>query len=119
MPKSEKDIAETFRQLVQGARERKNRIKMVESTGSGYGSKLVPVLAANDYALDEGESSVFGRELGGDGGAQRACAVVKRTLLIAGRDYAHEKKCLACWSGRRAGGTQLLGCKLCAMAFHP
>ena len=40
MPKSEKDIGDEFRRLVHGARERKSRIKMVASEGSGYGSKV-------------------------------------------------------------------------------
>ena len=56
MPKSEKDIGDEFRRLVTGARERKSRIKMVASEGSGYGSKYVPVLTSNDYSLEEGRS---------------------------------------------------------------
>ena len=43
VPKSDKEISEEFRSLVHGARVRKNRIKMVASDGSGYGSKMVPV----------------------------------------------------------------------------
>ena len=46
-------------------RQRKNRIKMVESEGSGYGAKAVPVLTANDYDLESGERSVFQQELKG------------------------------------------------------
>ena len=56
VPKSEKDIGDEFRRLVTGARERKSRIKMVASEGSGYGSKYVPVLTSNDYSLEEGRS---------------------------------------------------------------
>jgi hypothetical protein len=47
-------------------RERKNRITMVSGKGTGYG-KSVPVLAANVYSLQEGERSVFQRELKGQG----------------------------------------------------
>ena len=97
VPKSEKDIGDEFRRLVHGARERKSRIKMVASEGSGYGLKYVPVLAANDYTLEEGESSVFASELGGAEGAKEACALVKRKMCVPGRDYAHETGCLACF----------------------
>eukprot|EP00966_Prymnesium_polylepis_P101434 2349272-Prymnesium_polylepis.1 len=134
VPKDERDIGDAFRKLVAGARERKQRIKLVASDGSGYGSKYVPVLASNDYSLEEGEGSVFARELGNVAGFKDACAVVKRTLSIAGRDYSHETTCLACFidgsngAGGKAkarspskagGGAALLGCKLCAMAIHP
>jgi len=46
-------------------RQRKNRIKMVNGEGSGYGSKSVPVLNSNDYDLQSGERSVFQQELKG------------------------------------------------------
>ena len=36
---------------------------MVSGLGSGYGAAYVPVLASNDYTLEEGESSVFSWEL--------------------------------------------------------
>lgn len=46
-------------------RQRKNRIKMVDAEGSGYGAKAVPVLNSNDYDLQSGERSVFQQELRG------------------------------------------------------
>ena len=46
-----------------GKREKKSRIVHVEGTGSGYGKATVPVLASNNYELENGESSVFDREL--------------------------------------------------------
>ena len=73
---------------MQGKREKKDRIKMVAAAGSGYGSKLVPVLAQNDYDLGKTQS-VFERELGGRADRE-AFKVEKRKLLVAGRDYAHE-----------------------------
>ena len=120
VPKSQAEIGNEFRAILQGARERKSRIKMVASEGSGYGAKYVPVLASNNYSLNEGEGSVFQRELGGHGGAQAACAVVKRKLSIAGRDYAHETSCLACFAsgGKATASGPLLTCKLCPMVFH-
>ena len=110
---------------MQGQRERKQRIKLVASDGSGYGAKYVPVLASNDYALNEGETSVFQRELGG--ASKDAFAVHKRRLTIAGRDYAHETTCLACYGDSKSSmltsskllkPSKLLTCKLCPMAFH-
>lgn len=125
LPKSERDIAEQWRLEVQGKREKKSRVKMVESDGSGYGAKLVPVLTTNDYELGRGQS-VFERELGGRVD-QQAFKVEKRKLLVAGRDYEHEKTCLTCFvapcddAARSTGPKQpaLLGCRLCPMAFHP
>ncbi|KAH8084456.1 helicase [Aureococcus anophagefferens] len=94
-PKTSKDIAATWKGLVaEGKRDRKQRVKMVEAAGSGYGSKLVPVLASNDYGLYDGESSVFDRELGGADAS--AFAVQKRRVLVPGRDYAHETTCRLC-----------------------
>ena len=95
MPKSEKEIGEEFRRVVQGKRQHKSRIKMVASEGSGYGQAYVPVLAANNYSLEQGEGSVFACELGG------ACKAdyqePKKKMSIAGRDYAHEITCLECF----------------------
>ena len=98
--------------------------------------------------IHPGEASVFDRELGGDGASKGRCAVQKRRLCVAGRDYDHEATCLACLVDDRGGGgggggaaaqagaptppmppthptrpthptqPKLLGCRLCAMAFH-
>ena len=62
LPKRVDDIAAQWRQLQSGARERKQRIKMVASDGSGYGAKFVPVLASNDYDLEVGGGGVGARE---------------------------------------------------------
>lgn len=42
MPKSEKDIAEQWREAVQGKREKKARVKLVAAEGSGYGERRPP-----------------------------------------------------------------------------
>ena len=42
-----------------GKRQRKNRIVQVKGIGSGYGSATVPVLARNNYDLEDGEPSVW------------------------------------------------------------
>ena len=88
------------------------------SGGCGY-----PHPHPHPHPDQEGEGSVFQRELGG-GGAKDVCAVVKRKLSIAGRDYAHETTCLACFAGSgsggkaAAGGELFLRCRLCPMALH-
>ena len=134
-PKTSKDIAATWKGLVaEGKRDRKQRVKMVEAAGSGYGSKLVPVLASNDYGLYDGEQSVFDRELGGADAA--AFAVQKRRVLVPGRDYAHETTCLNCFrdaqgkpqgkkrraaapaAAAKAGEGPLRKCRLCPMVVH-
>lgn len=49
-------------QQLSSKRNRKSRIDMVAGKGSGYGG-AVPVLKSNNYDLENGESSVFDREL--------------------------------------------------------
>ena len=53
--------------------------------------------------LENGESSVFDRELGGRATAA-AYGVQTRRLSIAGRDYAHEPSCIACFRATGDGG---------------
>ena len=92
-------IAETWK------RERKNRIKMVDGMGSGYGAKAVPVLAANDYDLLTGERSVFDRELNGRTQVQKKKKVQK--------DFHHQDFCQSCGSGGR-----LVCCPRCPVSLH-
>lgn len=71
-------------------RVRKNRIKMFDGTGSGYGLKAVPVLASNDYDLATGEKSVFDRELKG-----RHQQHKKKSAKI----FEHQDFCQSCGDG--------------------
>ncbi|KAH8098631.1 helicase [Aureococcus anophagefferens] len=113
---SHRDISEQWKHVVDGRRERKQRIKMVEGKGTGYGG-AVPVLACNDYELEAGEASVFDRELKG-ANSDGAFAVQKRAMVIAGRDYAHEAEPLCCFgTGKRTSGP-VLECAFCPMVFH-
>jgi len=75
-------------------RQRKNRIKMIESKNSGYGSKAIPVLAANDYDLQSGERSVFQQELRGRPGDY---AVAKKKK--AGPTFDMQDHCQLCGDG--------------------
>ena len=86
-------------------RQRKNRIKMLDGKGSGYGSASVPVLAANNYDLLEGEKSVFDRELLG-----KHKKTVKKK---AGKDFENQDFCQVCGDG----GT-LFCCPRCPMSVH-
>eukprot|EP00965_Chrysotila_dentata_P140445 4642988-Pleurochrysis_carterae.AAC.1 len=114
-----------------GKRERTNRISFVDGRGSGYGSS-VPVLASNQYGLGH-SLSVFDRELHGKVDRD-AYGVTKRKVHIAGRDYDHERICIACFSegegvpgwrpctfdyfGRPCDEREMLKCKLCPMVMH-
>lgn len=62
-PASLSGISDEWRQLQNEKRQRKSRLVMLDGKNSGYGMKAVPVLAANNYELQNGESSVFSREL--------------------------------------------------------
>lgn len=77
-------------------RERKNRIKLVEGMGSGYGLKAVPVLKSNDYDLESGERSVFQQELGGRTGNFKN---VGCKHLKGGVDFQWQAVCQVCGDG--------------------
>lgn len=65
-PKNLQGIAHLWKEieaLGNKKRAKKSRIVLLEGKGSGYGSATVPVLASNNYDLQNGESSVFDREL--------------------------------------------------------
>ena len=76
-------------------RHRKNRIKMVEAKGSGYGAKVVPVLTTNDYDLATGERSVFQQELGGREHSQ----IERAKPLKGGVDFQWHNACQVCGDG--------------------
>eukprot|EP00560_Eucampia_antarctica_P009096 CAMPEP_0197826904 /NCGR_PEP_ID=MMETSP1437-20131217/3791_1 /TAXON_ID=49252 ORGANISM="Eucampia antarctica, Strain CCMP1452" /NCGR_SAMPLE_ID=MMETSP1437 /ASSEMBLY_ACC=CAM_ASM_001096 /LENGTH=234 /DNA_ID=CAMNT_0043427543 /DNA_START=300 /DNA_END=1005 /DNA_ORIENTATION=+ len=56
--KNVRNITDQWGQVAQSfKRTRKSRIVMLDGLGSGYGSASVPVLSANNYELQNGESS--------------------------------------------------------------
>lgn len=92
-------------------RVRKSRIVNVDGIGSGYGSKSVPVLAANNYDLEGGERSVFQQELGGKNGNY---GEVKKNRLKAGVDFDQQDHCQVC-----GDGGNIVLCESCPVAVHP
>jgi hypothetical protein len=86
-------------------RQRKQRITMVASNGSGYGS-MVPVLAANNYDLETGERSVFQQELKGK--AQQEPKKRKKKEVFVNQDF-----CQSCGDG----GLIVL-CPRCPVSLH-
>jgi len=91
-------------------RNRKSRIVNVKATGSGYGSTSVPVLAANNYDLENGESSVFQRELGGRKGD---FGEIKRKVKKSGVDFESQDFCQVC-----GDGGLILCCPRCPVCVH-
>ena len=63
VPKSISGIADDWMKIQNKKRQSKSRLIMVNGIASGYGNAFVPVLSANNYDLQNGEGSVFSREL--------------------------------------------------------
>lgn len=92
-------------------RERKSRLVTITDE---YGAQH-QVLKNNTYSLLEGESSVFKQEFRGRSSCELSSLrdPEKRRMQIAGRDYANEDHCLACWDGG-----ELILCDRCPAAYH-
>lgn len=89
-------------------RDRKSRVVMVKGNGSGYGSAYVPVLASNNYELENGESSVFDKELKG----KKVAATSSRKKEV--QKFAHQDFCQACGGS----GPNMLRCPRCPISLH-
>ena len=95
-----RDIAAEFNaQILTGKRERKKTTMEID----GH-----TVLKANNYSLEEGESSVFAREV-----KQKKQEGKKQRAQVAGRDYGHSYTCQACWDGG-----DIVCCDLCPVSVH-
>ena len=95
-----KDIAAEFQsQILTGKRERKKTT--IEIDGH-------TVLKANNYSLEEGEQSVYAREV-----KQKKQAEKRARAQVAGRDYGHSSTCQVCWDGG-----DIVCCDLCPASVH-
>ena len=97
---SMKDIAAEFSsQILSGKRSRTKTTMQID----GH-----TVLKANNYSLEDGESSVFARET-----KQQKENNKKPRAQVAGRDYGHSYTCQACWDGG-----DIVCCDLCPVSVH-
>jgi len=87
-------------------RQRKDRIKFIQSKNSAWGSKDIPILASNDYSLESGERSIFQQELRGRSGGHSK-------KKKAGPQFEMLDHCQKC-----GDGGFLVGCPRCPVALH-
>ncbi|KAG7366569.1 SNF2-related protein [Nitzschia inconspicua] len=110
IPKSLRGIGDLWHSIrtIEGTtRERKSRLVMVDGKGTGYGKQYVPILASNNYDLDSGESSVFGRELGKS--QQKLAAVPSKRVS----KFENSPFCQVCQDGG-----SLVVCPNCPVSLH-
>ena len=112
VPKSLRGIERLWREIeqIKGIkREVRNRIVMTDGYGSGYGGKggQVPVLASNNYDLQSGESSVFGRELSHN--QKKKAAIPTKSV----KSFENSDVCQICHDGGR-----IMVCPLCPVSLH-
>jgi hypothetical protein len=93
-------------------RRRKARTYAVTVAGVG----VVQVLNQDDYTLNQGEPSVYDKEVkvkvsAPPKGGQTFVPTSGRQ--VAGRDYQHQDFCQECWDGG-----ELVICDICPAAFH-
>ncbi|KAK9837753.1 hypothetical protein WJX74_004265 [Apatococcus lobatus] len=97
-----KDISQDFWGTKDAKRLRKQRLMQIDGHA---------ILRQNAYDLNEGEQSVFGRELNM---SRELAQVKKRKLQKPGRDYTWSSNCQACGQGG-----ELALCDQCPCALHP
>lgn len=99
---------ESVGEMGKGKRTRKSRILQVESKGSGWGASggYVPVLAINDYDLNAGEPSSWGREL------KKATMVPEKKKTVT-PPFVNQDFCQMC-----GDGGVLIECPRCPVSVH-
>jgi len=101
-------ISAQWRKMQDEKRKCKNRLLMITNNKAGYGKTLIPVLAANNYDLESGESSIFSRELKSD---RRSSSGTKSKTRKSFFD--HQDFCQRC-----GGDGTIILCPRCPIAVH-
>ena len=104
--KNKKKMSQTELGVTWKKRVSKKRIVMVQGLGSGYGAAHVPVLASNNYDLEDGEPSVMDKELLKY--KQKAEKKKKKA-----RKFTHQMSCQHCGESG-----ELLLCSQCPNSVH-
>ncbi len=100
----ELQTGQSIEEMGKGKRNRKSRVLQVEGMGSGYGSAHVPVLAMNNYDLQSGEPSSWGRE------TKKVVAVQKKKKVVK---FINQDFCQMCGEGGL-----LIECGRCPISVH-
>ena len=122
------DINDAWEAIASSKREAKSRLRMEKVAGVGE----VAVLRENDYCMGEEMPNAGRQKMHDDDAREKATG-----RQVAGRDFAHESRCLHCWKGPKKAkngvcapvgkapsgghsgvGGGLRGCDLCPASFH-